>query len=120
MVHSNIIWEHFTLILYILERFLAMAMKEKKNRKCNQSYSSNTDLHHSCSRGTGNAKRSLNLRTPRPRRAGSPACWPISPSVEASPQPRPPDACLGFYLEMASECLCGNPSDTAASLFVPY
>lgn len=77
-------------------------------------------LHHSYSRGTGNARRSLNQQSRQPRTEQSPTCWTTSPAEDVCPLPRLQAGCQGFYQEMASECPYGNPSGTEVSLFVPF
>lgn len=76
-------------------------------------------LHHSCSRGTGSARRCPSPRSRQPQRAQSRSCWTTSPSAEVFPQPHPQAACLGSSPVRASGCPCGNLSDTAASPWWP-
>lgn len=77
-------------------------------------------LHHFCSRGMGNARRSLNQRNHQRQTEQSPACWPTSLAAGVCPRPRPRAGCRGSYLETASECPYGSPSDTEVSLFEPF
>lgn len=77
-------------------------------------------LHHSCSRGMGNARRSLNRQSHRPRTEQSPTCWPTSPAGGVCPLPRLQAECQGSCREMASKCPYGNPSGTEVFLFEPF
>ena len=76
-------------------------------------------LRHSCSRGKGNARRSLNLQSPQPQTAESPSCSTISLAATACPPPRPLGACRDSCPETASACPYGSPSNTGASLSGP-
>lgn len=77
-------------------------------------------LHHSYSRGTGNATRSLNQQSHQPQTGQSPTCWPISPAGGVSPLPRLQAGFQGSYQETVSACPYGNPSGTEVSLFGPF
>lgn len=77
-------------------------------------------LHHSYSRGTGNARHFLNQQNRRPQTGQSPTCLPTSPAGGVCPPPRPQAECQGSCLEMALECPYGSPLDTEASLSEPF
>lgn len=77
-------------------------------------------LHHFCSRGKGNARRSLNQQSHQLQTVQSPTCWPTSLVAGVCPLPRLQAWCQGSFLEKASECPYGNPSGSAVFLFEPF
>lgn len=85
----------------------------------NKIYKSWTYLHHSYSRGMGNARHFLNQQSLQPQTEESQACWPISPAEDVCPQPHLQVGCQDFFPGMALECPYGSPLDIEASLFVP-